>query len=46
MLSLWGAVIMEQNTTGFAMEFIGNMHDSASAPIFSGSNPVSGPADP
>ena len=29
MLSYWGAVVIETNTTGFAMEFIGDMHDSA-----------------
>ena len=28
MLSFWGAVVVETNTTGFAMEFIGDMHDS------------------
>ena len=31
MLSFWGAVVIETNTTGFAMEFIGDMHDSASS---------------
>ena len=48
MLSFWGAVVVEQNTTGFAMEFIGDMHDSAAATSFNGSegNPVSGPAAP
>ncbi len=30
MLSYWGAVVIETNTTGFAMEFIGDMHDSSS----------------
>ncbi|GJL78770.1 MAG: hypothetical protein NPINA01_17590 [Nitrospinaceae bacterium] len=29
MLSYWGAVVIETNTTGFAMEFIGDAHDSA-----------------
>ena len=29
MLSFWGAVVVETNTTGFAMEFIGDMADSA-----------------
>ena len=29
MLSFWGAVVIEQNTTGFAMEFIGDMNDSS-----------------
>nr|NIP99086.1 hypothetical protein [Nitrospinaceae bacterium]NIR53281.1 hypothetical protein [Nitrospinaceae bacterium]NIS83682.1 hypothetical protein [Nitrospinaceae bacterium]NIT80481.1 hypothetical protein [Nitrospinaceae bacterium]NIU42809.1 hypothetical protein [Nitrospinaceae bacterium] len=28
MLSFWGAVVVEANTTGFAMEFIGDAHDS------------------
>jgi hypothetical protein len=28
MLSMWGAVVIQSNTTGFAMEFIGDMHDS------------------
>jgi hypothetical protein len=46
MLSFWGAVVVEQNTTGFAMEFIGDMHDSAAAPTFAGANPVSGPSAP
>jgi hypothetical protein len=48
MLSFWGAVVVEQNTTGFAMEFIGDMHDSAAATTFNGSegNPVAGPAAP
>ena len=31
MLSFWGAVVIEQNTTGFAMEFIGDMQDSSPA---------------
>jgi hypothetical protein len=31
MLSYWGAVVIEQNTTGFAMEFIGDMNDSTGA---------------
>jgi N-acetylneuraminic acid mutarotase len=46
MLSYWGAVVVETNTTGFAMEFIGDMHDSSSAPDFSCANPVSGPGAP
>ena len=33
MLSFWGAVVMESNTTGFAMEFIGDMNDSQSPSI-------------
>ena len=31
MLSYWGSVIVEANTTGFAMEFIGDMNDSQTA---------------
>ena len=48
MLSFWGAVVVEQNTTGFAMEFIGDMHDSAAATTFNSAegHPVSGPAAP
>jgi hypothetical protein len=46
MLSFWGAVVVEQSTSGFAMEFIGDIHDSAAAPTFSGANPVSGPSAP
>jgi hypothetical protein len=48
MLSFWGSVVVEQNTTGFAMEFIGDMHESSAATTFNGSegNPVSGPAAP
>jgi hypothetical protein len=46
MLSFWGAIIIDQSTSGFAMEFIGDMHDSAAAPIFDGANPVSGPSSP
>jgi len=47
MLSFWGAVVVEQNTTGFAMEFIGDMADSSAAPTFNGANAsVTGPAAP
>ncbi|MBC8285768.1 MAG: hypothetical protein H8E32_18290, partial [Nitrospinae bacterium] len=47
MLSFWGAVVVEQNTTGFAMEFIGDMHDSAApGATFEGAIGVSGPAAP
>ena len=31
MLSYWGAVVIQQNTTGFAMEFIGDLTDSTVA---------------
>ena len=34
MLSFWGAVVIEQNTTGFAMEFIGDMNDSSAPARF------------
>ena len=48
MLSFWGAVIVESNTTGFAMEFIGDMHDSAASTTLNSSSgiSVSGPAAP
>jgi len=51
MLSFWGTVVVEQNTTGFAMEFIGDMHDSSAAPGFdsvdgTGGMDVGGPAAP
>ena len=42
MLSFWGAVVIEANTTGFAMEFIGDMHDSAATPGMDDSATVSG----
>jgi len=32
MLSYWGSIIIEQNTTGFAMEFLGDMNDSTAVP--------------
>jgi len=41
-LSYWGAVVIETNTTGFSMEFIGDMHDSASAPTNAFNKGVSG----
>lgn len=31
MLTYWGSVVVPGNNTGFAMEFIGDTHDSASA---------------
>ena len=52
MLSFWGSVVVETNTTGFAMEFIGDMADSqaTSKLIASGINitdvQVVGPAAP
>ena len=42
MLSFWGAIVIESNTTGFAMEFVGDMHDSAATPSMDNSVPVSG----
>lgn len=42
MLNFWGAIIVESNTTGFAMEFIGDMHDSAAIPSMDSSTPVTG----
>lgn len=42
MLNFWGAIVIESNTTGFAMEFIGDMHDSAATSTMDGSVPVSG----
>jgi len=32
-LSYWGSVIIEANTTGFAMEFIGDMNDSVTPAV-------------
>ncbi len=52
MLSFWGSVVVETNTTGFAMEFIGDMADSQATPtlVATGSNitdvQVVGPAAP
>ena len=48
MLSYWGSVIIEQNTTGFAMEFIGDMNDSQGGQTFAGNgiNQIAGPAAP
>ncbi len=42
MLNFWGAIVIESNTTGFSMEFIGDMHDSASTSTMDNSVPVSG----
>ena len=48
MLSYWGSVIVEQNTTGFAMEFIGDMNVSQGGQTILGeaNKPISGPAAP
>ena len=45
MLSFWGAVVLESNTTGFAMEFIGDMADSQAAPVMDNAQVV-GPNAP
>ena len=42
MLNFWGAVVIETNTTGFAMEFIGDMQDSSATPSMADSAPVAG----
>ena len=41
-LNFWGAIVIEPNITGFAMEFIGDMHDSAATSTMDSSVPVSG----
>ena len=42
MLSFWGAIVIEANTTGFGMEFIGDMQDSAATPSMANIVGVSG----
>jgi hypothetical protein len=48
MLSYWGSVVIEQNTTGFAMEFIGDMNDTQGGQTVLGeaNKPITGPAAP
>ncbi len=46
MLSFWGSVVIEQNTTGFAMEFIGDMSDSQATSQLVDNAQVVGPAAP
>ena len=46
MLSYWGSVVIEQNTTGFAMEFIGDMSDSQATSVMVNNPQVVGPAAP
>ena len=46
MLSFWGAVVIESNTTGFAMEFIGDMADSQATDVLDNNPQVVGPAAP
>ncbi len=40
MLNFWGAIVVQATSTGFAMEFIGDMHDSSAMnqPLVSGIN--------
>ena len=42
LLNFWGAIVIESNTTGFAMEFIGDMHDSSAISTMHPLAPVSG----
>ena len=42
MLSYWGAVVIEQNTTGFAMEFVGDVGDSVTTIGFEASSGAAG----
>ena len=45
MLSYWGSVVVEKNTTGFAMEFLGDMNDSQGGHATMG-GAIAGPAAP
>jgi hypothetical protein len=45
MLSYWGSVVVEKNTTGFAMEFLGDMNDSQGGYVIDGT-PISGVSAP
>jgi hypothetical protein len=45
MLSYWGSIVIEQNTVGFAMEFVGDMNDSQAGDM-RGNAQVVGPAAP
>jgi len=42
MLAYWGSIIIEANTTGFAMEFIGDVGDSASTTGLNANSGTSG----
>jgi hypothetical protein len=48
MLSYWGSIVIEANTIGFAMEFVGDMNDSQGGQTILGSanKPIAGPAAP
>jgi len=41
-LNMWGVVYIPSSGTGFAMEFIGDMHDSTIGPVSNGIAPVGG----
>ena len=42
MLSYWGSVVVEANSTGFALEFIGDLQDSAATGDLHDTHTVSG----
>ncbi|KMP10749.1 hypothetical protein UR09_05345 [Candidatus Nitromaritima sp. SCGC AAA799-A02] len=42
MLSFWGGVVFDANTTGFSMEFIGDLHDSSAHTNMDNTATVSG----
>lgn len=46
MLSFWGSVVIEASTTGFAMEFIGDMSDSQTTSAIGAKATGVGPAAP
>ena len=51
MMSYWGSVVVEKNTTGFAMEFLGDMNDTQGGYVTTmgatnGNGPISGLAAP
>jgi hypothetical protein len=51
MMSYWGSVVVEKNTTGFAMEFLGDMNDTQGGYVTTmgatnGNGPISGVAAP
>jgi hypothetical protein len=45
MMSYWGSVVVEKNTTGFAMEFLGDMNDSQGGYV-TAQGAIAGPAAP
>ena len=46
MLSFWGSVVISTSTTGFAMEFIGDAHDSSAPAVIHPAANVSGMGAP